>query len=1059
MNSNPPKNRLDRSVLSGFFSCTNRIGKRLLRRRKEIQQLVTVRRRRQTNLVEVLEVRTLLSSTNIASVRPDLADSNDLMQYLLDTDPLSGPRDATQEIDFHFGFSATSVGSSGVDDRALVGDFNDLGFDQAITTRSVAGAVQWLGDTDRDTTQEYLFRFGLAGDMSLIGDLNGDGYDDVVAVRSSGGFRDWYVHYASPGATPYPTDDSTVSVNASFTFGLDTDIPVIGDFNGDGRADVSAVRAGGGTFTWYVHDADAGPNPYPLHPGTGAGQSVDHTYTFGSDVAIPVVGDWDNDGDDNLGVVEDTGAIPANPADWSLDTNFGGGAEITLEYGIENDQFVVGKWADRVWDGGALTNNWFDAANWDSNTLPTTGDDVLIGDLSGTPTITAGSTTTVQSVTAAEKVAFSSGTFTTSQLSTYHAGIALSGATFSPNFGADVYGSSTWTAGNIVGSGSGAISLHGTMTFSGASNRSAQSTTIFNYGTFTQTAGQLDLTNTVFSNDSTYQLQGAASQTAIRTFGTGAFSNNSSGTAVFADTMTGTHGVSGTFYNYGAATLSVASGTFEFPGGAQHAGAFVVAAGATLQFQSGTTDFNTGATFSGDGTVQFLSGTYNINGDITIPHLLNNSTISVASGKTLTAPSPDFSGGTLTGTGTVAVSGTTNVTLSTTVSGNLNNTGTLNIGTNRQLLLNSPGVLSNALGATLAITTTTNPGVTGGGQLNNFGLITSTGTAGIAVNNYSNKSGGEIKALSGSLALPSSGTHAGTFTAMPGATMAIQNGTMTLNAGTSFGGGGTITLNDGTYNVTDNISGTNLQLSFGSTYMNVDPGKTFTLTGNNTLTAANFNSIVGATGGVRNTGTLSVSAGIGITRGSFSNAGTLNLTTASSAFTPGSAATVTNEAGGTLTIQSTGGFVGGVGSFVNNGALQRTGASGTSSINVPFSGTGTISNTSTGILDFKRAATYSNSITTGAGATTRFSNSFTFNFNAGVSFPGSGTVEFANGTFNLNTDVTAANVNMSTGFGNVIVAASKTFSWTGASSTISGGSFGGAGTMVNQGTITIDATS
>ena len=433
MNSELPKNLLDKSVLSSFFSRSNRIAKRLLGRRKGMPQSVTVRRRRQTNLVEVLEVRTLLSSTNIAAVRPDVADPNDLMQYLLDTDPLSGARDATQEIDFHFGFSSTSPGGTGVDDQTLVGDFNGVGFDQAVTTRTIAGALQWLGDSDRDTTDEYRFRFGLAGDRSLIGDLNGDGYDDVVAVRSSGGFRDWYVHYASPGATPFPTDDSTVTVNASFTFGLDTDIPVIGDFNGDGRADVAAVRAGGGTFTWYVHDAIVGANPYPVHPGTGAGQSVDHTYTFGSDVAIPVAGDWDNDGDDNLGVVEDTGAIPANPADWSLDTNFGGGAEITLEYGIENDQFVVGKWADRVWDGGALTNNWSDAANWDSNTLPTTGNDVLIGDLSGTPTIIVTSTMDIQSLTIRERINLQAGTITIQDSSTFPLGLDVSGATLSSN--------------------------------------------------------------------------------------------------------------------------------------------------------------------------------------------------------------------------------------------------------------------------------------------------------------------------------------------------------------------------------------------------------------------------------------------------------------------------------------------------------------------------------------------------------------------------------------------------------------------------------------------------
>ncbi|MEJ7590090.1 MAG: hypothetical protein WKF77_00925 [Planctomycetaceae bacterium] len=923
----------------------------------------------------------------------------------------------------------------------------------------MSGALQWLGDTDRDTTQEYLFRFGLAGDKSLIGDLNGDGYDDVVAVRVNGGFLDWYVHYATPGATPYPTNDSTVSVNASFTFGLSTDIPQIGDFNGDGRADVTAVRAGGGTFTWYVHDADAGANPYPLHPGTGAGQPVDHTYTFGSDLAIPVVGNWDNNGNDNLGVVEDTGAIPSNPADWSLDTNFAGAAEITLEYGLQNDQFIVGKWADRIWDGGALTSNWSDVNNWDSNILPASGDDVLIGDLSGNQIISLGTTTTVASVTALENVAFTAGTFTTTQLSTYRAGVTLSGATFSPNFGADIYGSSTWSAGNILGSGSGAIALHGTMVFSGVSNRSAQNTTIFNYGTFTQTDGLFDLNSTLFANESLYQLQGVGSSTSIRTFGTGAFSNGSSGSAVFADTMTGIHGVEGKFYNYGSATFTVASGTFQFPHGAAHAGAFSVSTGATLQFQTGTTDFNSGATFSGGGTVKFLSGTMNVNSDITIPKLENSATISVAAGKTLSAPSPTLSGGTITGSGTLAISGTTVIATSATLSGNVTNSGTVNVSGAAQILLNSPGVLTNSAGGTIALTTSSNSGITGGGQLNNSGLINSTGTAGIAVNNYNNKSGGQIRALSGTLALPSSGIHAGTFTAMPGATMAIQGGTMTLNAGTSFGGGGTIALNGGTFNVMDNISGTNLQLSFNLNYMNIAASKTLTLTGNNSITGANFNS-GGATGTLRNTGTLTVSGGVGLVLGSFNNAGVLNLTTGSSVFTLSPGAVVTNEVGATLDIQSTGGFEGASGSFVNNGSLLRTGGSGTSPINTPFTGSGTINNSSSGTLDFQRASTFSNSITTANGATTRFGNSFVFNFNTGTSLPGTGTVEFANGTFNINDNLTtAANVLLSSSSGTVSVSAGKTFTLSSAGNSFTAAAgISGAGTVRNTGTISIGAS-
>ena len=39
------------------------------------------------------------------------------------------------------------------------------------------------------------------------------------------------------------------------------------------------------------------------------------------------------------------------------------------------------------WDGGGATNNWSDAANWDSNSVPESGDSVVIGDFAGVGTV------------------------------------------------------------------------------------------------------------------------------------------------------------------------------------------------------------------------------------------------------------------------------------------------------------------------------------------------------------------------------------------------------------------------------------------------------------------------------------------------------------------------------------------------------------------------------------------------------------------------------------------------------------------------------------------------
>ena len=198
---------------------------------------------------ELLEARQLLA-TNIGAVRPDLVNAPYLLDQYLDTQSLSGPRDANPEISFEYGFSSSAVGAGTTgNDSARAGDLSGVGFDQVVVVRGLTGgALQWLGDTDRDTTQEYLFRFGLNDMKPLIADMNGDGTDDVIAVdtTTTSDLLEWYVHFGIPGTSPFPTDDSTLSVDATFSFGVDaehvaaggglSDIPQVGDINGDGRA-------------------------------------------------------------------------------------------------------------------------------------------------------------------------------------------------------------------------------------------------------------------------------------------------------------------------------------------------------------------------------------------------------------------------------------------------------------------------------------------------------------------------------------------------------------------------------------------------------------------------------------------------------------------------------------------------------------------------------------------------------------------------------------------------------------------------------------------------------
>ena len=63
------------------------------------------------------------------------------------------------------------------------------------------------------------------------------------------------------------------------------DLPVVGDWNGDGTDTIGVFRNG----TWFLRNSnDPGP--------------VDVAFSWGARSQIPVVGDWNGDGTDTIGV-------------------------------------------------------------------------------------------------------------------------------------------------------------------------------------------------------------------------------------------------------------------------------------------------------------------------------------------------------------------------------------------------------------------------------------------------------------------------------------------------------------------------------------------------------------------------------------------------------------------------------------------------------------------------------------------------------------------------------------------------------------------------------------
>lgn len=539
-------------------------------------------------------------TVNIGVARPDLVNSPFLMDQFLDNEPLTGGRDANPEISFEYGFSASHVAAT-QDDMILAGDFSGLGFDQVVAVRPFAGALQWLGDTDRDTDQEYLFRFGLSDFTPLIADMNGDGIDDAIAVDTTtvSGLNEWYIHYGVPGANPFPTDDSTVGVDATFSFGLNaTHVPRVGDISGDGRADAISVDDDGTNFDWYISNAAAGATPYPNNTPTVL--SISTTINdYGANNDVPVVGDWDNDGDDNIGVVDEN----TTPSTWNLDTNGGGAAEISLQYGLAGDQYLVGNWADVLWDGSS-DNNWNTAANWSGGVVPSAGQNVVIDQPALAVTVTAPSTTTIGSLTSTEALTTTGGLFSFSEASRVDGGLTVdngSGLSIGANLTADI---SIVDAGSVI-TLSGNNLIDGTLTITAGgfnvSGRSLDNPVIIG-GDFSQ----IGVGNLTFSGPVTLNT------TPIITT---AFSNSAVTFSGVIDDGPETYGL--TVSGSGTTTLSGAntfSGVITVSGGTLSLGASGVISDSSL------VDVGSGATFDlnnfdeqvllvkGDGNVNLGSG-------------------------------------------------------------------------------------------------------------------------------------------------------------------------------------------------------------------------------------------------------------------------------------------------------------------------------------------------------------------------------------------------------------------------------------------------------------------
>jgi hypothetical protein len=169
---------------------------------------------------------------------------------------------------------------------------------------------------DSNTGEMTSFFYGNPGDLPISGDWDGDGDSTPGLYRQSDGF-----FYARN------SNDQGIADAECFA-GDPADIPLVGDWDGDGDDNLGIYRPSEQMFYLFTITCTGSP--------MGAAQI---SFLFGNPGDKPVAGDWDGDGIDEVGLHRETTGFFY----WrnTLDTGIASGE---IFFGDPGDRFVSGDW-------------------------------------------------------------------------------------------------------------------------------------------------------------------------------------------------------------------------------------------------------------------------------------------------------------------------------------------------------------------------------------------------------------------------------------------------------------------------------------------------------------------------------------------------------------------------------------------------------------------------------------------------------------------------------------------------------------------------------------------
>ena len=708
--------------------------------------------------------------------------------------------------------------------------------------------------------------------------------------------------------------------------------------------------------------------------------------------------------------------------------------------------------------------------------------------LSGTLALNGGGTLN-GTTTINQTLALNNGTFTMSGSPTVNSTgtLSIAGGTLNAGGGVDVTlpnldlsagaitgagivrvsGNFDWSGGTIGGSGQRFLNSSSTPTISCTSICTLDTAALQLQASTTFSAGSNAL---VFSNGASLTVDPGKTLSITNdgdiNDGGGAASSIINNGTIWKKTTAGTSTIGIPVSMSATSTVDLDTGTLQFGGGAS------VAASATLDIATGTIFDVTGGVFLfNSGSVSMPgSGTFRVSGG----------TLRVPTGVTLTISKLTLqSAGVIDGGGTLILSGTSTWSSGTMGSATapggitqINSGNTLNISgntspplltQNRQLLNNGTmthsGFFANVLtmsagsritnNGTFNLVTNSpiNNSPAGSALIENYGTFAMTSTGGSTISpRVENNSGGTLSLITGSFViLQGGGIAAGAYAIASGATLTLAAGTFTVASTSTVSGAGILAISGATADISigASISWPNVTLSGGK----IDGAGALQLSGNFTWSGG---TISGAGSRVLSSSSTPVIDG-GFGPCTLDGA-TLQLQasatfSASNSLVFSNGASLTIDAGKTLSVINNGDFVSGVGggSIVNNGTIWKNTAAGVSTISIPL----TLSATSaldvdTGTLQAGGGASVAASATldVATGATLEV-NGGLFLFNAGpISMPGSGTFKISGGTLRVPTGVSIVTKNVTLQGSGVIDGGGVLFLF--GTTTWSGGTMGSA---------------